>query len=85
MPGNAKSVCPCLERSAGIRGGDLELNVSGIPTAVPQEMGAAISVPSDILHRVIPVTRGRRYSMVAWIHGPPFRYARSEGRAKIRK
>ena len=54
-------------------GGELEFNVNGVPAAVPQKMGTAVTFPSYILHRVNPVTRGRRYSMVAWIHGPPFR------------
>ncbi len=62
-----------LNDPAEYEGGDLEFNVNGIPAAVPQEQGVAISFPSYILHRVTPVTRGRRYSMVAWIHGPPFR------------
>ena len=67
------SISVPLNDPAEYEGGDLEFNVSGVPAAVPQEMGAAISFPSYILHRVTPVTRGRRYSMVAWIHGPPFR------------
>jgi PKHD-type hydroxylase len=29
--------------------------------------------PSFVLHRVTPVTKGTRYSLVAWVSGPPFK------------
>jgi PKHD-type hydroxylase len=29
--------------------------------------------PSWSLHRVTPVTKGTRYSLVAWVSGPRFR------------
>lgn len=35
--------------------------------------GSVILFPSFLRHRVIPVTRGRRYSLVTWIEGPRWR------------
>lgn len=34
--------------------------------------GSVLVFPSDLEHRVKPVTRGIRYSLVAWFLGPPF-------------
>ena len=54
-------------------GGDLELNADGRPSAVTRRLGSAALFPSFTPHRVTPVTRGARYSLTAWVHGPPFR------------
>lgn len=35
--------------------------------------GTAIVFPSEMGHRVTPVTKGKRYSLVTWVLGPPFR------------
>ena len=35
--------------------------------------GAATVFPSMLAHRVTPIERGLRHSIVAWIHGPSFR------------
>jgi PKHD-type hydroxylase len=40
---------------------------------VPQLKGAPIVFPSFERHQVKPVTRGRRYSLVIWVDGPPWR------------
>jgi len=40
---------------------------------VPTELGSVIVFPSDNFHRVKPVTKGVRKSIVGWITGPPFR------------
>jgi PKHD-type hydroxylase len=34
--------------------------------------GSVIVFPSDTEHRVTPVTKGIRYSLVAWFLGPPY-------------
>ena len=36
-------------------------------------MGNVIVFPSFLMHRVMPVTSGVRYSLVAWFVGPPFK------------
>jgi PKHD-type hydroxylase len=51
-------------------GGELELkNV----TPLKLTQGSIIVFPSPIEHRVLPVTKGERYSAVAWAVGPSFR------------
>mgnify|MGYP003307903561 FL=1 len=36
------------------------------------KQGTVIVFPSDMEHRVLPVTKGTRYSLVTWFLGPPF-------------
>ena len=43
-----------------------------IHTPAPNKTGTVIVFPSDTEHRVTPVTKGIRYSLVAWFLGPPF-------------
>jgi PKHD-type hydroxylase len=62
-----------LSDGADYRGGDLELNPAGQAVAGDRSRGAAILFPSFTLHRVAPVTEGRRYSLTTWVHGPAFR------------
>lgn len=52
-------------------GGDLEFWNMGSAQS-PREIGTAIVFPSYLMHRVRPVTRGMRQSLVAWVHGPSF-------------
>jgi PKHD-type hydroxylase len=55
-------------------GGDLELYGAGShPTVASRDLGALTLFPSYILHRVTPVTNGKRVALVAWAGGPPFR------------
>ena len=53
-------------------GGELILNVEQ-ETIMPKELGKMIVFPSYILHEVKPVTKGTRYSLVAWVTGKPFK------------
>lgn len=50
-------------------GGEIQLNAGGKLLAPAQVQGKLIIFPSWVVHRVTPVTKGRRYSMVLWIHG----------------
>lgn len=54
-------------------GGDLELYYGKEPTVPTKEQGFVTVFPSYVLHRVTPVTKGTRYSLVAWITGPSFK------------
>ena len=51
-------------------GGQLSLYPTGKEQIVEQKKGTAILFASHVVHEVSPVTRGIRYSLVAWIHGP---------------
>lgn len=54
-------------------GGDLELLFSGEPMKTTKELGILYAFPSWIMHRVTPVTKGTRRTMVVWLSGPRFR------------
>lgn len=54
-------------------GGDLELRLGDEPMKMDRKRGLVTFFPSYVLHRVTPVTKGTRYSLVAWISGPPFK------------
>ena len=38
-----------------------------------KKLGTLILFPSYVPHRILPVTKGRRISLVGWAHGPSFR------------
>lgn len=52
-------------------GGELQFNIGKVIVA-EKEKGAVILFPSYLLHRVTPVTRGVRRSLVLWVEGPAF-------------
>ena len=62
-----------LSRPEEYEGGDLEFLFSGQPFKSERAKGTFIAFPSFALHRVTPVTRGTRWSLVAWISGPRWR------------
>ncbi len=51
-------------------GGDLKLHIANNPTIIKKQKGMTVFFPSHTLHEVTPVTKGERYSLVAWVHGP---------------
>lgn len=54
-------------------GGDLEFKINNKTVKAPRERGNVIIFPSFIMHRVSPITKGQRKSIVGWISGPPYR------------
>ena len=54
-------------------GGDLQFMINQNIIDAPRERGTVIIFPSFILHRVTPITRGKRESIVGWGAGPPYR------------
>lgn len=62
-----------LSDPADYEGGLLEINADGRPLAADRAQGSAVAFPSFALHRVAPVSRGRRWSLTLWAHGPAFR------------
>lgn len=54
-------------------GGQLELDGLTIPEDKFRNVGDMILFPSFLKHRVTPVTKGTRQSLVTWITGPRFR------------
>lgn len=56
------------------KGGDLELFVNGGDAVkVEQKKGRIIAFPSFMMHRVSPIIKGCRKSIVFWALGPKFR------------
>lgn len=51
-------------------GGLLEIFMHG---NAPVEQGTLILFPSYMVHQVTPITKGTRYSLVAWLSGNPFK------------
>jgi PKHD-type hydroxylase len=60
-----------LNHESQFEGGELELITPGKKTKLTQ--GNAITFASFLNHRVAPVTRGVRQSLVVWFGGTPFR------------
>ncbi len=54
-------------------GGELEMFVSKDVQKIPKKKGAVILFPSYCMHRVTPVTKGERRSIVLWVSGPALR------------
>lgn len=74
LPHNRKlSIVVQLSDPSDYEGGELKLYTSYDPISIQKEMGLVVCFPSYTLHEVTPVTKGERYSLVAWVHGPAFR------------
>jgi len=54
-------------------GGELHLHLGKMPDVMKKEQGTLVAFPSPTLHEVTPVTQGKRYSLVGWITGKPFK------------
>jgi predicted 2-oxoglutarate/Fe(II)-dependent dioxygenase YbiX len=72
-PNRKISITVQLSRPVDYEGGDLELFFDREPLVAERARGALIAFPSFVLHRVTPVTRGTRWSLVAWVSGPRWR------------
>ena len=55
-------------------GGEFQINTGkeDNPITVPAPKGRAIFFPSFMIHRVRPITKGVRRSLVVWVLGPKF-------------
>lgn len=54
-------------------GGDFELWTGGEFKTLPKSKGDVILFPSFLLHRVTPITKGTRKSLVLWIGGGSYK------------
>ncbi len=52
---------------------DYDANELAAFTELTRERGTVVAFPSFEYHRVLPLRRGARRSLVAWVSGPPFR------------
>lgn len=74
LPHNRKlSLVIQLSDPSEYEGGDLLLHTGHEPIVIQKEKGMLVCFPSHTLHEVTPITKGERYSLVAWVHGPKLR------------
>jgi PKHD-type hydroxylase len=75
------SVTVSLEDGNAYEGGNLEFDLRNredsksviLSAEQARDKGSIIVFPSFVWHRVTPVTKGTRYSLVIWSVGPPFK------------
>ncbi len=67
------SVSVQLSDSSDYEGGNIGLFYTRNERVASRDRGAIVTFPSWVMHRVTPVTRGVRYSLIAWIVGPRWR------------
>ena len=72
-PPRKLSMILSLMDSEDYEGGDFEIKTGIEPQRLPIKKGRVIVFPSWTLHRVTPVTKGIRRSIVVWVGGPKFR------------
>jgi PKHD-type hydroxylase len=74
LPENRKlSLVVQLSDPDDYEGGDLCLYTGKDPTIIEKKRGRVVFFPSYTLHEVKPVTKGTRYTLVGWVHGPAFK------------
>ncbi len=77
MPLTRKLSLVLLLSEPGIdfEGGEFQINTSTESKLETLEMrkGTLVAFPSFIIHRVLPVTKGTRKSLVLWVEGPKFK------------
>lgn len=62
-----------LSNDNDYEGGDFELWTGGEFRTTPRAKGSAILFPSFTMHRVTPITKGIRRSLVLWVGGEPYK------------
>ena len=78
MHGKVRKLSMTILLNGNYQGGEFQFTHSSklensISTPEFKNAGSIIVFPSFMEHRVAPVTKGTRYSMVAWFLGPPFK------------
>lgn len=74
MPPRKLTMVLQLNDPSEFSGGELQIMYDRIdPVSLELKRGRAWFFPSYMLHRVTPVTRGERKSLVLWIGGPEFK------------
>ena len=78
MHGHVRKLSMTILLNDNYEGGEFQfatLNQEECKITTPEfnKTGMIIVFPSDMEHRVAPVTKGIRYSLVTWFLGPPFK------------
>ena len=76
LHGNVRKISMSLILNDDFEGGNFEFCSYAAPknnvTRIEANAGDMIFFTSGMEHRVLPVTKGERYSLVVWFLGPPF-------------
>tara|TARA_Y100000590_G_scaffold214446_1_gene243122 strand:+ start:561 stop:1160 length:600 start_codon:yes stop_codon:yes gene_type:complete len=73
LHGNTRKLSMTIVLNDEYEGGDFQIRGDYNITKVPKlGRGSIIIFPSFMDHRVTPITKGIRYSLIAWFVGPPF-------------
>ena len=76
MNGRVRKLSMSIILNGNFQGGKFEFATYGREvcqiTPIEASPGTIIVFPSSMEHRVTPVTKGIRYSLVTWFLGPPF-------------
>jgi len=73
LHGNTRKLSMSIVLNSNFEGGDFEMRGEGERGGAPKlKEGSIIVFPSFMEHRVAPVTKRIRYSLVAWFVGPPY-------------
>lgn len=62
-----------LSEPSDYEGGELQIWADKEPVTISKKKGFIAMFPSYVLHRVTPVTKGVRCSLVVWVAGPAFK------------
>ncbi|MCK7610774.1 2OG-Fe(II) oxygenase [Roseibium sediminicola] len=62
-----------LSPTDAYEGGALEVSLGHKVMTASRDQGSATLFASFMLHRVVPVSKGTRFSLTCWSHGPRFR------------
>ena len=78
LHGKVRKLSMTILLNGNYQGGDFQFvqyNKLKNKVATPdfKNAGSVIVFPSFMEHQVVPVTKGTRYSLVAWFVGPPFK------------
>ena len=73
LHGNTRKLSMSIILNSDFEGGDFEIRDAEEGRGKKMQEGSIIVFPSFMVHRVAPVTKGTRYSLVAWFMGPPFK------------
>ena len=78
LNGNGRKLSMTILLNDNYQGGEFQFSVNrngvlDIETPDFKNSGSIIVFPSFACHQVTPVTKGTRYSLVAWFVGPPFK------------
>ncbi len=63
------------EPGIDFRGGEFQINdgIESEAKTINLKKGSLFAFPSYLIHRVSPVTKGTRRSIVVWVQGPKFK------------